>query len=135
MKKDNTFKQAARWVARMFGYKAESRFGRVMWHVFFTSAAIVTFVIVVGHITRAIRSVKEYRDDRRYERMMNSPTYLHDYEILVRFRPSYIIGMHQTEIIEIDFGLAEDLPCLFVISSQVVIPFKSQYVLSVSCEV
>ncbi len=51
-----------------------------MWYVFFTSAAIVTFVIVFGHITRAIRSVKEYRDDRRYERMMNSPTYLHDYE-------------------------------------------------------
>jgi hypothetical protein len=80
MKKDNAFKQAARWVARMFGYKAESRFGRAMWYVFFTSAAIVTFVIVFGHITRAIRSVKEYRDDRRYERMMNSPTYLHDYE-------------------------------------------------------
>ena len=80
MKKDNAFKQAARWAARMFGYKAESRFGRVMWYVLFTSAAIVTFVIVVGHITRAIRSVKEYRDDRRYERVVNSPTYLHDYE-------------------------------------------------------
>ena len=80
MKKDNVFKQAARWVARMFGYKAESRFGRVMWHVFFTSAAIVTLVVAVEHITRGIRSVKEYRDERRYERMVNSPTYLHDYD-------------------------------------------------------
>ena len=80
MKKDNVFKQAARWVARMFGYKAESRFGRVMWHVFFTSAAIVTLVAAVEFITCGIRSVKEYRDERRYERMVNDPTYLHDYE-------------------------------------------------------
>ena len=80
MKKDNVFKQAARWVARMFGYKAESRFGRVMWHVFFISATIVTLVAAVELITRGIRSVKEYRDDCRYERMVNSPTYLHDYE-------------------------------------------------------
>lgn len=80
MKKDNVFKQAARWVARMFGYKAESRFGRVMWHVFFTSAAIVTLVAAVKFITRGIRTVKEYRDERRYERMVNDPTYLHDYE-------------------------------------------------------
>lgn len=80
MKKDNVFKQAARWVARMFGYKAESKFGRVMWHVFFTSAAIVTLVAAVEFITRGIKSVKEYRDERRYERIVNDPTYLHDYE-------------------------------------------------------
>lgn len=80
MKKDNSFKQAARWVARMFGYKAESRFGRVMWHVFFTSAAVVTLIVAVVFVTRAFKSVKEHHEVRRYERMVNSPTYLHDYD-------------------------------------------------------
>lgn len=80
MKKDNSFKQAARWVARMFGYKAESRFGRVMWYVFFTSAAIVTLIVAVVLVTRVFKSVKEYHEARRYERMVNSSTYLHDYD-------------------------------------------------------
>ena len=29
-------KKAARWVARMFGYKAENKFARGLWYVFAT---------------------------------------------------------------------------------------------------
>ena len=80
MKKNSMFKRAAGWVARMFGYKAESRFGRVMWHVFFTSAAVVTCIVAVALVTRAYKSLKEYHESRKYERRVTSPTYLHDYD-------------------------------------------------------
>jgi hypothetical protein len=80
MEIDKKFRKAIGKVARMFGYKAESRFGRVMWYVFITSAAIVTLIVAVVLITRAYKSVKEYHEDRKYERMVNNPTYLHDYD-------------------------------------------------------
>ena len=79
MKNDNFLKQAARWVARMFGYKAESRFGRVVWHVFATSAAIVVLFIAIVFVSDAIERIRDIRSDREYERQQNDVTYLHDY--------------------------------------------------------
>ena len=79
MKKNNFLKQAARWVAQMFGYKAESRFGRIVWHVFATSAAIVVLFIAVVFITDAVERIRDIRSDREYERQQNDVTYLHDY--------------------------------------------------------
>lgn len=79
MKKDNSLKQAARWVARMFGYKAENKFARGLWYVFATAASVVTLIIAATLVEAVIQCVKEYRSDRRCERMENSPTYLHDY--------------------------------------------------------
>ena len=37
-------KKAARWVAKMFGYKAENKFARCLWYVFATSAAVVALM-------------------------------------------------------------------------------------------
>lgn len=34
-------KKAARWVARMFGYKADTKFGRILWYVFATCACVL----------------------------------------------------------------------------------------------
>ena len=63
----------------MFGYKAESRFGRVVWHVFATSAAIVVLFIAIVFISDAIERIRDIRSDREYERQQNDVTYLHDY--------------------------------------------------------
>ncbi len=80
MKKDNAIRRAARWLARLFGYKAENKYARGAWYVFATAAAIVTLIMAVSLTIRAFKSVKEYYADRRHERMVNSPTYLHDYD-------------------------------------------------------
>lgn len=40
-KKKSFIRSAARWVSRMFGYKAENKFARGVWYVFATSAAVV----------------------------------------------------------------------------------------------
>ena len=79
MKKDNIFKQAARWVSRMFGYKAENKFARGVWYIFATSAAIAALVIAFALLNCAIDGIKDYHRDRQYERKVNSPTYLHEY--------------------------------------------------------
>ena len=47
-RKDGALKQAARWVAKMFGYKAESKLGRFVWRVFATSAAIVALLVAIA---------------------------------------------------------------------------------------
>lgn len=73
-------KQAARWVACMFGYNAENKFARGLWYVFATSAAVmalfaavvVTFVIVVY--------VDDLLTDYKYRRKVNNPAYLQDYD-------------------------------------------------------
>lgn len=79
MKKDNSLKQAARWVARMFGYNAENKFARGLWYVFATSVSVVTLIIAIVLVDALIHCVKEYRTERSYERMENSLTYLHEY--------------------------------------------------------
>lgn len=89
MKKETKFRMAAEKVACMFGYKAENKFAKGVWYVFITSAAIVTLNVAVVLITRAYKSLKEYHEDRKYERMVNSPTYLHDYDN--RYVSPYVI--------------------------------------------
>jgi hypothetical protein len=72
-------KQAARWVAKMFGYKAENKYARGVWYVFATSAAIFALIFVTVLVFDAIDLVKDLCEDAKYERMVNSPTYLHGY--------------------------------------------------------
>lgn len=78
-KKDGALKQAARWVAKMFGYKAENKFARGVWYVFATSAAILTLFIVIVLIINIINRTERMLERREYQRMVNSPTYLHNY--------------------------------------------------------
>ena len=78
MKKDNFFKRSARWVARMFGYKAENKFARVVWYVFATSAAIVTLYVAVALTIEIIDEVGDIRTNNRRRRITSSPTYLHE---------------------------------------------------------
>lgn len=79
LRKDGALKQAARWVARMFGYKAESKFGRFVWRVFATSAAIVALLVAIALVINVYDEIESARKERKYNRMVNSPTYLHDY--------------------------------------------------------
>jgi len=78
-KQNSFFMQAARWVAKMFGYKAENKFARGLWYVFATSAAIVTLYVAVALTILIVDEVGDLLSDRNYRRMVNSPTYLHDY--------------------------------------------------------
>ena len=75
----NGIKQAARWVARMFGYKAENKFARGVWYVFATSAAVFALIFTTALVFEVIDLIKDSCEDAKYERMVNSPTYLHDY--------------------------------------------------------
>lgn len=79
MKKDNIFKRAARWVARMLGYKAENKFARGVWYVFATSVAIAALFFAIVLLKSAIEDIKDDHRHRQYVRKVNSPTYLHDY--------------------------------------------------------
>lgn len=79
MNKDNLLKKAARWVARMFGYKAENKFARGLWYVFATAASVVTLIIAIALIDLVVDGIKDICSSRKYQRMVNSPTYLHDY--------------------------------------------------------
>lgn len=68
-------KKAARWVARMFGYKADTKFGRILWYVFATCACV--FVLYA-----AIETVWGYVDivqSKREARLQQQPEYCHDY--------------------------------------------------------
>lgn len=76
-KKDGVLKQAARWVAKMFGYKAENKFGRIMWRVFATSAAIVALLVAIALVINVYDEIESACKDRKYKRITNSPTYLH----------------------------------------------------------
>ena len=78
-KKDGAFKQAARWVAKMFGYKAESKFGRFVWRVFATSAAVVALLVAIVLVIIVYNGIDRACKRREYQRMVNSPTYLHPY--------------------------------------------------------
>ena len=72
-------KQAARWVAKMFGYKAENKYARGVWYVFATSAAALTLYLAVALTIVIVDGVGDIIGDCKYRRMNNSPTYLHDY--------------------------------------------------------
>ena len=89
MKKDNSFKQAARWVARLFGYKAENKFARGLWYVFATAASVVTLIIAIALIDLLVGGIKDICNTRKYQRMVNNPTYLHEYRN--RYVSPYVI--------------------------------------------
>ena len=72
-------KQAARWVARMFGYKAENKFARGVWYVFATCVAVFALIFTTALVFEVVDLIKDSCEDAKYERMVNSPTYLHDY--------------------------------------------------------
>lgn len=78
MKNDNTFKQAARWAARMFGYKATTRAGRIIWHVFITSATILTLILAITYLKDSIDRRHYAIECQKKDRAMNEPTYLHE---------------------------------------------------------
>lgn len=73
-------KQAARWVGKMFGYKAENKFARGVWYVFATSASVFALILLTAVVFNVVDLVKEYCDDVKYEHMVNSPTYLHEWD-------------------------------------------------------
>ena len=73
-------KRAARWVARMFGYKAENKFARGLWYVFATSAAVVALIVAVVVTFVIVEYVDDLLFDYKYRRKANDPTYLHDYD-------------------------------------------------------
>ena len=80
MSKQNSFiKRAARWVAKMFGYKAENKFARGVWYVFATSAALVVLYVAVTLTIVIIDEVGDIYRINKYRRMEKSPTYLHEY--------------------------------------------------------
>ena len=61
-------KQAARWVARMFGYKAENKFARVVWYVFATCSALVAVYVTVALSIVFFDEVDDMVRDYRYHR-------------------------------------------------------------------
>lgn len=77
--KDGVIKRAARWVARMFGYKSESKFGRVVWYLFSTAVTILAIYLVVTLIAIVVGEIRDAVVDWKYERKVNNPTYLHDF--------------------------------------------------------
>ena len=79
MKKDNAIKKAARWVARMFGYKAENKFARVVWYVFATCSALVAVYVTVALSIVFFDEVDDMVSDYKYHRTDHDPTYLHDF--------------------------------------------------------
>lgn len=79
MKKDNVIKRAARWVARMFGYKAENKFARVVWYVFATCSALVAVYVTVALSIVFFDELGDVISDYKYHRQDHDPTYLHDF--------------------------------------------------------
>lgn len=79
MKKDNFFRQAARWVAHTFGYKAENKFGRIVWYVFATCSTIIVLFTVIGIVIGIIDDISDARSDLKRQRKLNDISYLHAY--------------------------------------------------------
>ena len=94
-------KQAARWVAKMFGYKAENKYARGVWYVFATSAAALTLYLAVALTIVIVDEVGDIISDYKYHRKEHDPTYLHDfgnqyvspYVIYHDWYPSYLYNM------------------------------------------
>jgi hypothetical protein len=72
-------KKAARWVARMFGYKAENKLARGLWYVFATGAAVLALYFAVALTIIIVDEVGYAIDDYKYYRKDHNPTYLHDF--------------------------------------------------------
>lgn len=79
MKKDNAIRRAARWVAHMFGYKAENKFARVVWYVLATSVTLAAVYVVVALSIVFFDEMGDIYNNKKYRRMVNSPTYLHNF--------------------------------------------------------
>lgn len=79
MKKNNALKRAARWVAKSFGYKSETLFGKIMWRVLTISATIVTLSLAVIIVCLVAGWVVDYVDDAEARRNKKDPCYLHPY--------------------------------------------------------
>ena len=77
--KEGGIRKAARWVARMFGYKAENKYARGVWYVFATAAAVVTLYVAVALTLVIIQEVDRHMLDRQSKREANDPTFLHNY--------------------------------------------------------
>lgn len=100
-KKDGALKQAARWAARMFGYKAENKYARGVWYVFATSAAALTLYLAVALTIVIVDGVGDIISDYKYHRKDHDPTYLHDfgnqyvspYVIYHDWYPTYLYNM------------------------------------------
>ena len=97
----NGIKQAARWAAKMFGYKAENKFARGVWYVFATCAALVALYVAVALTIEIIDEVGYAINNYKYHRRDHNPTYLHDfgnryvspYVIYHDWYPSYLYNM------------------------------------------
>lgn len=76
--KDGAIKRAARWVARMFGYKAENKYARGLWYVFATAITLLAVYLVVEIVAWSVEEISDAVSIWRYEREVKSPTYLHD---------------------------------------------------------
>ena len=68
-------KQAARWVARMFGYKADTKFGRILWYVFATCACVLVLYVAIEIVWGYVTMVQWNREARLQQR----PEYCHSY--------------------------------------------------------
>ena len=60
-------------------FKPETRFGKIVWRVFAISSSIVVLIGAIVLVRWAIGEIGYNRRVKQYERMVNSPTYLHDY--------------------------------------------------------
>lgn len=72
-------KRAARWVARMFGYKAENKFARVVWYVLATSVTLAAVYVAVALSIVFFDEMGDIHNNKKYRRMVNKPTYLHNF--------------------------------------------------------
>lgn len=72
-------KEAARWVGKMFSYKAENKCARGVWYVFATSAALLTLYLAVELTVVIVDGVGDLVSDYKYHRKNLNPTYLHDF--------------------------------------------------------
>lgn len=61
-------------------FKPETRFGKIVWRVFAISTSIVMTIGAIVLLKWAIGKIGDYRSTKKYERMVNSPTYMHDYD-------------------------------------------------------
>jgi hypothetical protein len=94
-------KQAAHWVAKMFGYKAENRFARCVWYVFATSAALVALYLAVALTIEIVNEAGYAISDYKYHRKDHDSTYLHDfsneyvspYVVFHDWYPSYLYNV------------------------------------------
>ena len=84
-------KQAAVWVAKLFGYKEGTTFGKIVWRVFALSASLVMFYIAVIFTYFIVEEVSDKIDDMK----RNSRTYCHQFGN--RYLSAYVIYHEDTQ--------------------------------------